>query len=418
MIVDLSTLKRRSQVIHTLADLCNRAWVCRIAAASRPWPDRPVAIALVITDLDVGGAERAVVALATRLDPARWRVGVFCLREPGRLAEVLRQADVFCECLCVRRHNPLQAVSRLARSLQRFRPDLVQSFMFHANLAARLSALWAGRPWVVAGLRVAERQKRWHLVLDRLTGSFVTAWVCVSQGVLKFSRDVGGLNPARLIVIPNGIDPRPYDNAPQMSRAEIGVAENAHLALFVGRLDVQKGLPDLLDAAQRLIAERPNWHLVLVGDGPIRGWLLTQIDNQRGLKGRVHWLGSSDEIPSLLKAANLLVIPSLWEGMPNAVLEAMAASRPVIGSAVEGIEDLIIPGQTGWLIPPRDVASLTQALLEAADSPERCIRYGEAGRHRVETEFSMEKTVAAYEGVWAGILGFEMPASKLDLPRS
>ena len=386
----------------------------RLAAGSRPWPDRPVAIALVITDLDVGGAERALTALATRLNPARWRVGVFCLREPGQLTEILRQANIFCECLSVHRRNPFQAVMRLARSLRRFHPDLVQSFMFHANLAARLSALWAGSPWVVGSLRVAERQKRWHLILDRLTESLATGSVCVSQGVLKFSRDVGGLNTARLIVIPNGIDPRPFDDAPRLSRTEIGVAENAHLALYVGRLDVQKGLPDLLDAAERLVNERPHWHLVLAGDGPTRSWLMAEIANRRGLRGRVHWLGSRDDIPALLKSADVLVLPSLWEGMPNVVLEAMAASRPVIGTAVEGTQDLIVPGKTGWLIPPSDVGSLTRALLEAADSPECCLRYGEAGRRRVETEFSLDKTVAAYEGMWTRILGFEMPAVELN----
>ncbi len=386
----------------------------RLAAASRPWPGQPVAVALVITDLDVGGAERALTALATRLEPARWRVKVFCLSGPGRLTEVLRQASVPCECLGVHKHNPVQAVARLSRSLRRFRPDLVQSFMFHANLAARLSAPWAGWPWVVGGLRVAEREKSWHLILDRLTASLATGSVCVSEGVLRFSRDVAGLNPARLTVIPNGIDPGPFQRATRLSRAEIGVPANAHLALYVGRLDLQKGLPNLLDAAERVIDERPGWHLALAGDGPRRGWLVAQINDRHRLKGRVHWLGSRDDVPALLKSADVLIHPSLWEGMPNAVLEAMAASRPVIGTAVEGTEDLVVPGQTGWLVPPRDVVALARALLEAADSPDCCRHYGEAGRQRVEKEFSLKRTLAAYESLWARILGFEMPGTEPD----
>jgi len=390
----------------------------RLGAAARPWPNQPVAVALVITDLDVGGAERALTALATRLEPARWRVNVFCLSGPGRLTEVLRQARVPCECLGVDRRKPVQAVVRLARSLRRFRPDLVQSFMFHANLAARLSAPWAGCPWVVGGLRVAEREKRWHLVLDRLTASLATGSVCVSEGVLRFSRDVARLDPARLTLIPNGIDPRLFDRATRLSRAEIGVPENAHLALFVGRLDVQKGLPDLLDAAEQAIDKRPGWHLALAGDGPRRDWLVAQINNRQRLQGRVHWLGSRDDIPALLKSADVLIHPSLWEGMPNAVLEAMAASRPVIGTAIEGTEDLIIPGQTGWLVPPRNVEALTKAILEAADSPECSRRYGEAGRQRVEKEFSLERTLAAYESLWARILGFEVPGGNSDSAKS
>src|SRR5438045_7194801 len=97
-------------------------------AASRPWPGRPVGVALVITDLDVGGAERALTALATRLDPARWRPGVFCLGGPGALAAVLRDAGIPCECLGAGRRNPVAAIARLAVRRRRFDPELVQSF--------------------------------------------------------------------------------------------------------------------------------------------------------------------------------------------------------------------------------------------------------------------------------------------------
>jgi glycosyltransferase involved in cell wall biosynthesis len=375
-------------------------------APSRPWPDRPVAVALVITDLNVGGAERALVTLATRLESRRWRPGVFCLGEAGPLAEVVRHANLPCECLGASRRNPVQAIGRLARSLRRFAPQLVQSFMFHANLAARLAAPWAGSPWVVGGIRVAEHQKKWHLALDRLTAPLSTGSVCVSQGVLRFSRDVARLDRARLTVIPNGIDPAPFDCAARLPKSAIGVPDTAHLALFVGRIDLQKGLPDLLHAAEHVIAHRPDWHLALAGDGPTSGWLVRQISERSPLRDKVHWLGRRDDVPSLLQSADLLVHPSLWEGMPNAVLEAMAARRPVVGTAVEGTEDLVIPGQTGWLVPAGDVAALSRALIEAADSPERCQRFGEAGRIRVQTDFSVETTVAAYERLWSAILGF------------
>ena len=379
------------------------------AKSAQAWPSRPVAIALVITDLDVGGAERALTMLATRLDPKRWRIGVFCLGGTGQLAQVIRQANITCECLEANRRKPLQVIARLATRLRHFNPELVQSFMFHANLASRFAAPWARWPWVLAGLRVAERQKRWHLILDRLTTPLTTGSVCVSQGVLRFSQRVGRLNPARLTLIPNGIDPRPFDLAQAIPRAEIGVPDGAHLALYVGRLDPQKGLPDLLKAADRIITHRADWYLALAGDGPDRSWLLEQIANEPRLQQRIRWLGPCDNIPGLLKTASVLVHASLWEGMPNAVLEAMAARLPVIGTAIEGTEDLVIPGQTGWLVPPGDPEALSGALLEAAESPDRCVRYGEQGRLRVEKDFSLDRTVEAYEHLWAGILGFRLP---------
>jgi glycosyltransferase involved in cell wall biosynthesis len=380
------------------------------AESSQPWPDRPVPIALVITDLDVGGAERALAMLATRLDRRRWQPCVFCLGGAGRLVEVIREADILCECLGANRRNPVRAIVQLARRLRRFQPQLVQSFMFHANLASRLASPWAYWPWVLGGLRVAERQKRWHLGVDRLTAFLSTGSVCVSQGVFRFSREVARLNPERLIVIPNGIDPRPFDFAVAIPRATIGIPDNAHLALYVGRLDPQKGLPDLLTAAESVIAQRADWHLALAGDGRSRPWLLDQLSKHTQLREKIHLLGQYDNVPDLLKSASVLVHASLWEGMPNVVLEAMAAQLPVIGTAVEGTEDLVLPGQTGWLVPPRDAEALSHALIEAYDSPERCLQYGKAGRLRVEREFSLDATVAAYESLWAGVLGLDLPA--------
>ncbi len=345
---------------------------CRLAQPDRsPWPDRPVRVALVITELDVGGAERALVSLATGLDRRFWEPHVHALGPEAPLAEPLRAAGIPVECLSVNRRRPIHAIHRLARSLRAFGPDLVQSFLFHANLAARLAALRAGRPWVVGGLRVAEREKAWHLRLDRLTIRLTCGEVCVSEGVRRFSIETAHLPPDRLTVIPNGIDPSPIDRAPALDRASLGIPPTAHLALFVGRLTPQKGVDLLLDAAEQVIAARPDWHLAIAGAGPDQAALQARSDRSSLLTGHVHWLGQRSDIPSLLKAADLLVLPSLWEGMPNVVLEAMSAALPVVASAVEGTEDLVETGRTGWLVPPGDRAALASALIDAASDPER-----------------------------------------------
>ena len=223
-------------------------------------------------------------------------------------------------------------------------------------------------------------------------------------------RDVGGISLDRLTVIPNGVDLGPIDRAEPRPRASIGVPEQAFLALFVGRLTAQKGLPTLFDAAERVGAARPDWHLVLVGDGPDRTWLPQRVARSATLTDRVHWLGRRDDIPALLKTADVLVLSSLWEGMPNVILEAMAARRAVVATVVEGSEDLVVPGQTGWLVPPGDPESLSQALLDAADDPERCRRFGDAGRARIETELTLHRMVDAYQRLWADILGLSFEA--------
>lgn len=380
----------------------------RLATAERrPWPDRPVRLALVITELDVGGAEKSMAALATGLDRRRWDPGVIALGPEAPLAALIRAGGVAVECLGVDPRRPARAVARLAGSLRRRGPALVQSFLFHANVAARLAAPWAGRPWVVGGLRVAERRKRWHLVVDRMTAPLATGSVCVSEGVRRFSREAGGWDMARLTVIPNAVDVAPFDRADPVPRGSIGVPPGAFLALCVGRLDVQKGLPFLLDAADRVIAARPDWHLALAGDGPERGWLRDRLSASPALAARVHPLGPRGDVPALLNAADLLVLPSLWEGMPNAVLEAMAARLAVVATAVEGAEDLVVPGLTGWLVPPADPASLAHALLDAASDPARLRLFGASARARAEAEFSPPRVIRSYERLWAGILGLD-----------
>ena len=363
-------------------------------------------VSLVITDLDVGGAERALVALATGLDRRRWFPSVIALGGQGALATPLRAAGIAVECLGVNPRRPFRSVRSLAGALRKFKPSLVQSFLFHANVASRLAVPLARVPWVVGGLRVAERQRRWHLTLDRLTSGLATGSVCVSEGVRRFSRDVGRLDPDRLVVIPNGIDPMPFDRAEAADRPTLGVPLDAFLTLYVGRLDPQKGLNVLLEAAAKVAEARPDWHLALAGDGPEREALRFQNEANPALKKRTHWLGRRDDVPALLKAADLLVLPSLWEGMPNVVLEAMAARRAVVATKVEGSEDLVEPGRTGWLVPPGDPEALAVSLLEAAESPERLRLYGEAARDRVEANFTPGRVVEAYERLWSGVLGF------------
>ena len=387
-----------------------RSLARRLATAPRrPWPDRPLPVALVITELDVGGAEKALAGLATGLNRRRWEPRVYALGPEGPLAGPLREAGVPVVCLGVDPGRPASAVVRLASALRGQAPALVQSFLFHANVAARLAAPFAGRPWVVGGLRVAEKAKRWHLAVDRLTATLGAGAVCVSEGVRRYNKAAGGWPDDRLAVIPNAVDPAPIDEAPPADRAELGVPADSFLALYVGRLDPQKGLPDLLDAAGRVVDRRPDWHLVLAGDGPERDRLRALAEDRPRLAGRVHWLGRRGDVPSLLKAADVLVLPSLWEGMPNAVLEAMAARLPVVATAVEGTEDLVAPGETGWLVPRASPGPLADALLDAASDPDRLRRFGDAGRARVERDFAPSRTVLAYERLWAGLLGLERP---------
>lgn len=374
----------------------------------QPWPDAPVPVCLVITDLNVGGAEKALVNLAIGLPKALWKVSVINLGGEEPLAEVLRADGLEVRCLAVSKRKPVQAVRKMARAMQELRPQVVQSFMFHANVAGRLGARLARVPWVIGGLRVAEHQKAWHLTLDRFTARLSLGSVCVSEGVRRFSQTYGGLKSDRLCVIPNGVDVRPFDQAKALDRKELGLPDEASVSLFIGRLDAQKGLPFLLDAAEAVAAQRPDWHLVMMGrEGSESEWFHSRVGQSEILRKHVHWLGFRSDVGVLLKMSDVLVLPSLWEGMPNVVLEAMAANRAVIGTDVEGTNELVLPGKTGWIVPPENAPALAEAIGESITNPAQTRRFGASGRARVEAHYTLDRTVEAYDRLWSGVLGLK-----------
>ena len=377
-------------------------------ASPRPWPDHPVPIALVITDLDVGGAERAMVNLATRLDRRRWSPLVIALGAEGVLAGVVRRAGLPCECLGADRRRPLQAVARLARALRRHRPELVQSFLFHANVAARLAAPWAGRPWVVGGLRVAEHRKRWHLAArsaDRAAGQRLG--LRLPRACWNSAGDAGGLDPRRLTVIPNGIDPAPFDRAAPCRARRSGFPRTPTWPWPWAGSTPRRGSPTCWPPPSGSSPPtRPGtWPWRATARAGAGSW----ISSRPGRCSRAGSTGSGarDDVPGLLKSADVLVLASLWEGMPNVVLEAMAAGRAVVATAVEGTAELVLPGETGWLVPPEDPRGARPGPARSRPGSRRlCRRLGRNGRARIGAEFSLDRTVAAYERLWAGMLGY------------
>ena len=347
-----------------------------------------------------------MTALATGIDRSRWAPHVINLSGPGALVEPLETAGIPTTSLSLRKTRPWSVVPRLAAELRGIRPAIVQSFLFHANLAAKLAAPLAGRPPVVTGIRVAEREKSWHLTLDRMTQGLAAAVVCVSKGVGGFSIKRGGLDPHKIRCISNGVDTKMYDAAEPLPRSELQVAETDHVALFVGRMERQKGIDPLLTAAALVAKDRPSWRLVMVGEGPACAEARARASADPILRGHVRWLGRRSDVPRLLKSADLLVLPSLWEGMPNVVLEAMAAGCGVVATKVEGTEELIRDGETGRLVPPGDAAALAQALAAAADDPETTRRLARSAYSLVETDFRADRMPDEYDRLWSSVLGF------------
>jgi len=362
-------------------------------------------IALCITDLDVGGAEQALVALATRLDRSRFTPSVYALgpvptQEEASCIPPLTAAGIPVHCLGARSVTDFPAVVvKLSRHFRRFQPDLVQTFLFHANIAGRIAARAAGVKKVVCGIRVAERKSFWHLWVDRLTSRWVHRYVCVSRSVAQFSMEKGGLSGEKLVVIPNGVDLQQFPAEKPACLSEMGVPDCSRVAVFVGRLELQKGLSWLLEVAPQWLAQSPNAHLVVVGRGPERA-AMERLAQRRGVADRVHWLGWRRDVPEILAASDVLVLPSRWEGMPNVVLQAMASRIPVLATDVEGIRELLGENADPQIVAFGNTSALVEKLTRLLSDRQLAERLGAENRKRIEESFSVQRMVAAYETLW------------------
>ena len=364
----------------------------------------PTRIAFCITDLDPGGAERALFQLVTRLDRSRWHPAVFGLAPEGSLAADLRAAGIAVECLGAKNARSLGVIWKLASSLKQFKPALLQTFLFHANLAGRFAAKLAGVPRVFSGIRVAEKRSAIPLWLDRWTNFLVDKNICVSQAVAHFTETRAGIARRKITVIPNGVDVDRFANASRADLSQFGIPNGSRTLVTVGRLDRQKGLSSLLEAAQTIIPQFDNLHFLLVGEGPERSMLESQI-KERGVVNRVHLAGWRPDVPAIMKGATALVLSSLWEGMPNVVLEAMAAGLPVIATQVEGIDELVLPEITGNTVPSNSPTDLAAAIAKLLQDPPRAQSFGAAGQERARQEFSWERMASRYEEVYLDSLG-------------
>lgn len=363
---------------------------------------RPVAFC--ITDLDPGGAERALVRIVTGLDRSRWTPAVFCLGPEGALADELRQAGIDVHCYGARHAWSPGVLCWLTRHLREFRPDLLQGFLFHGNLVGRIAGRRAGVPVIVSGHRVAEREKRWHLWLDRWTGRWVDHHVCVSQGVAAHVRRHLRLRAEQVTVIPNGVTLPAATRDAAVVRAEWGIPEGELLVLAVGRLHRQKGFATLIAAFAAVRPQVPvPARLLIVGDGPERGQL-ERLIRVHGLGESVILTGRRDDVPDLMLAADLFVLSSLWEGMPNVLMQAMAAGLPVVATQVEGVEELLSDQKYGLIVTPGSVEELGAAMHRLLTNRELAWRYSEGAQSHVKEHFTWDRTVQEFDCLFTRLL--------------
>ncbi|AEG15312.1 glycosyl transferase group 1 [Desulfofundulus kuznetsovii DSM 6115] len=366
-------------------------------------------ILYLITGLAYGGAETQLVRLATALKARNWRVNVVSMLPPQAFTDELQAAGIPLATLNMRRGVPdPRAIVRLLRLIRQSRPHILTSFMFHANLLGRIVGRLAGVPIIVSSIRNENfggpcrdnvlRLTDWMGEITT-TNSRLAADKLVRRGVVPGDR---------IRVIPNGLVLNEFkvnDSNRAGLRQQLGIAEDEFLWLAVGRLEEQKDYPTLLQAFQILKQGGCKAQLRVAGQGPMLETLQRQIADL-GISDRVIFLGLRRDIPLLLDAADGFVLSSAWEGLPNVVMEAMAAAKPVVATNVGGVPELVQEGVTGFMVPPRNAEALSTAMSKMMALPESKRKaMGQSGRAHIEVNYSLERVVDQWEALYMELLG-------------
>ncbi len=376
-------------------------------------PDR---LAFVLTELTPGGAERCATELAlhfARLGSQVMVCSLRCMPQPDRreLVDRLSSAGVKLRFLGASKlWDFRRVVADLTKNLQEHQPEVLQSLLFHANIIGVSAGTAASVPVLVTGLRVADQRFRWRLWAERWLTRRARCHVCVSEAVRQFMIQRGRFPASKLMVIPNAVDLSRFHAATPTGSEDLGLAAGRRFVVSVGRLDPQKNLLWLIRHAWMWLSQLPFYDLILVGTGAQQSALQKEIDRQqrrhRQLAGRIRLLGFRRDIPNILAAADLLVLPSLWEGMPNVVLEAMAAGLPVLARPVEGIQELLgTPDQLSpQMVTSSEAEQWSNQLVNIISNYQLAAKLSQKNQQRAQELFGLPMMCGRYENLYRSLL--------------
>jgi glycosyltransferase involved in cell wall biosynthesis len=349
-----------------------------------------------------GGAELVELRLALALrNRGHTIVPVGPSMGCGWLAGQFREAGFDPQTFTLRRPLDWRCLQGMIDLLRRHRVDVVHSHEFTMAVYGAAAARWLGIPHIITmhgGQYVTSKWRRQVLLRWAFRSSAAT--VAVSEDTKRHLAKELSLSDSVLRVVPNGVPARPGNRT--ATRAALGIPDDQVLLLAVGSLVPRKGHAVLIEALSTIGAG--PWMLAIAGGGAEKD-RLEALAASKGLTAHVKILGHREDVPDLLAATDVFVMPSLWEGLPLALLEAMLAGKPVIASRTSGIPEAVTDGVDGILTTPGDVAELASALRGVLADPARRLSLGVAARARAEANFTLDAMADGYLSVFREALG-------------
>lgn len=387
-----------------------------------PQNEKKINIVSLMTTLQIGGVETQLCEIVTRLNRERFAPVVYCLDDGGPLAVILerhRIPVVIADTPPCLRHSvwrKFESMRALYAYFRKTQPDIVLGYSYHASLYGGLAAKLAGIPILIThrkslgyfkdgkpGYQFAEN------ILNRFTDGVIVNSSAVRNDVLTREK----IAPQKLHVIYDGVDISKYAPAPMPSKhqalihqqkARWGIAEGEAVIGVVANLRPCKGHIEYITAAAEVIKTCPATKFLCIGEERGMKAQLERLAQDLGIAAHVIFTGAVSNMPEMFHLLDIVVSASHEEGFSNALLEGMACGKPIVATAVGGTVEQVVHERTGLLVPPRNSAMLAQALISLLAHPDKAHQFGREARTRIETHFTIEKTVAKLEQLYVGFL--------------
>jgi len=368
----------------------------------------PIRVLHAVEDLKIGGMERVIASIVTGLDPAKYDTQVLCLTRGGAVADELTGRGISVTTLGLGNYHHPSQLFALYRWLRGQKIQILHTHGYFAGVFARLAGLHAGIPHMISHVHstYVDFQIK-HLFMERLLSYRTDRIVCVSRAVQDWVFEGEGIRKGKTIVIYNGTAPffvaPSTGSIPAFGRRALGIPEHDTVFTVVASLTPNKGHRVLLESFAALLEEHPNATLLIVGDGPLRHELEGRAWQQK-IDRKIVFTGQQTDISDLLRISDVGLLPSQSrEGLGMALIEAMAAGLPVIGTNLGGIPEVIADGENGILVPLARADLLADAMKRLATDREARLRMGRRSRQIYEANFTLDGMICHIEALYASL---------------
>lgn len=357
----------------------------------------------------IGGVQQQLLSLLKAYNRERFNPIFCCLGPKEEIGKEIEGTGIEFIPLNKLRYNRFSPgiVLELHRLMKKKQIHVVRTHRYRSNLYGRLAAFLAGVPVIIASVhdnyRTDKRPKRriMNRILSKITDKIVAVSEDVKEDIMRYDR----IDPSKIEVIPNGIDVERFNPEKNTTdiRKEFSLEEDDIVIGFIGRIVTAKGLEYLLDALPYLKGEFKSIKFLIVGEGSLVEELKERA-KKNNIFDNILFTGKRRDIPEILASINIFVMPSIAEGFPNALLEAMAMGKPIVTTEVGGIPEIVKNGFNGLLVPPRDTVSLSKAIKELISNDRLAAKLGQAARDLVHDNLSIKAIAQKWQSLYLSIL--------------